>query len=66
MAVTDSVRRYGCLAIAGLLVVGGTLATGLVPQEPLYQVLAGAIIVAGFGLGFVCLGGMEEFLERLE
>lgn len=57
--MSEKLRTYGCLALAGLLVVAGTLATGLLPQTTLYQVLAGAIIVAGFGLGFVCLGGLD-------
>jgi fructose-1,6-bisphosphatase/inositol monophosphatase family enzyme len=59
--MSQRLRQYGCLAIAGILVVAGTLATGVLPQTTLSQVLAGTIIVAGFALGFVCLGGLEGF-----
>lgn len=60
-AMTDGLRRYGCLVVAAALVVAGTLATGLLPPTTGSQVLAGAVIVAGFGLGFVCMGGLERF-----
>ncbi|MFB6218993.1 MAG: hypothetical protein ABEH77_07445 [Halobacteriaceae archaeon] len=47
--------RYACLALSVLLVVGGTLATGVVPGTLPAQAVAGGVIVAGFGLVYVCL-----------
>ena len=47
------------LAGAAALVVGGTLATGYLPSRPRSQLLAGAMIVAGFALGVYVLGGLE-------
>ena len=47
------------LAGAAALVVGGTLATGYLPSRPRSQLLAGAMIVAGFALGFYVLGEFE-------
>lgn len=41
------------------LILGGTLATGYLPSEPRGQLLAGALIVAGFALGFYILGEFE-------
>jgi hypothetical protein len=52
-------RPYACLGLAAALVVGGTLAAGLLPQTPLYQVLAGGIIVAGFAVGYACVGAFD-------
>lgn len=57
--MNDRLRTPLCLAVAGLVVVAGTLATGLLPQTTPYQVLSGMIIVAGFGLGFYCVGGLD-------
>lgn len=59
MASNDRLRRYGCLLVAAVLVVGGTLATGYLPTTTAYQALAGATIVTGFALVFVCLGGVD-------
>lgn len=59
MTTNDRLKQYSCLAAAGVLVVVGSLATGFLPETTLYQVLAGAIIVAGFALGLVCLGGVD-------
>lgn len=56
------IRQYMCFGVAVVLVVTGTIATGLVPSTPLYQVLAGSIIVAGFAVGYLCLSGFN-FLE---
>ena len=49
-------RRYACLALAGTLLVTGTLATGLLPSGAIYQALAGGIIVLAFAVGYACLG----------
>lgn len=51
----ESTRQYACFGVAVVLVVTGTIATGLVPSTPLYQALAGSVIVAGFAVGYVCL-----------
>ena len=56
----DRIRRYACLGVAGVLVITGTIATGLVPSTTLYQVLAGGIIVAGFAIGYLCLGTFDS------
>jgi len=48
-------REIVCFAVAAVLVSGGTLATGLVPQETLYQAAVGGVIVAGFVLIVLCL-----------
>lgn len=52
----DRTRQYVCLGAAAVLIIIGTLATGLLPPTPLYQVLAGGIVVGGFAVGFTCLG----------
>ncbi len=61
--MNDRRRQYICLGLAALLVISGTLATGLLPSTRLSQILAGGIIVAGFGIGYACLGAFE-FLKR--
>lgn len=61
----ERTRQYACLGLAVLLVITGTVATGLLPSTVLYQVFAGSVVVAGFAVSFVCLGGFE-FLERIE
>ena len=48
-------REVGCVVVAFALIVIGTFSTGLLPPTTPYQVLAGAIIVAGFALPFFCL-----------
>ena len=58
----NSTQRYVCLGVAVLLVITGTLATGLLPSTLLYQVLSGGIIVTGFALGYACLDAFK-FLE---
>lgn len=55
----ERLRTYGSLVGATLLVLGGTLATGVLPPTPRYQLLAGLIIVAGFALGFIGFVGFE-------
>lgn len=54
----DRLRTYGSLLLAALLVVGGTLATGFLPPTLPYQLLAGALIVAGFALGYLGLDAL--------
>ncbi|AEN04893.1 hypothetical protein [Halolamina sp.] len=51
-------RKYGSLVGSVVLVVVGTLATGILPATVPYQLLAGAIIVAGFGLGYIGLDAL--------
>lgn len=55
----ERLRTYGSLVGAILLVLGGTVATGLLPPTLPYQLLAGLVIVGGFGLGYVGLEGFE-------
>lgn len=55
----ERLRTYGSLIGAILLVVGGTLLTGVLPPTPRYQLLAGLVIVAGFALGYVGFIGVE-------
>ncbi len=57
--VFEDRRQVVCLAVAVALVIGGTLGTGLLPATLVGQTAAGAAIVAGFGLGFYCLGALE-------
>lgn len=47
-------RTAGCLGLALLLVVLGTLGAGIDPGDPVVQVVSGGLIVAGFGVVFVC------------
>ena len=54
----ERLRTYGSLVLAAVLVVGGTLATGVLPPTLPYQLLAGALIVAGFGLGYLGLDAL--------
>lgn len=50
-----NMRDYACFAIAAVLLVAGTFATGFLPPTPLSQVVAGGLIVAAFAIVFVCL-----------
>jgi len=52
-------RRVACLVAAVGLLTAGTLGTGLLPSGTAYQVLAGTVIVLGFGLGFYCLDAFD-------
>lgn len=54
----DRLRTYGSLLLAALLVVGGTLATGVLPPTLPYQILAGGLIVAGFVVGYLGLDAL--------
>jgi len=58
-AMDERTRTVVGLGGAALLVVGGTLATGYLPSRPRSQLLAGAMIVAGFALGFYVLGEFD-------
>jgi len=49
-------RQYLGVLVGIALVIGGTFATGFLPSTTPYQVLAGAIIVAGFVVGYASLG----------
>lgn len=55
----DTTRQYGCVAVAVALVIAGTIGTGLAPPTALYQALAGSLIVAGFAVSYLCLGGFD-------
>jgi hypothetical protein len=55
----EQVRTYGSLVGAILLVIGGTLLTGVLPPTPRYQLVAGLAIVVGFALGYVGMVGFE-------
>jgi hypothetical protein len=55
-------RQYVYLGLAAVLIVAGTLATGLLPSTLFYQLLSGGFIVAGFAVGYAGLGTFE-FLE---
>lgn len=57
--MNEKLRTYGGLALAVVLIVAGTLATGLLPSGVEYQVVAGAIIVAGFAVGYYSLGAFD-------
>jgi hypothetical protein len=58
-AMGNGRRRYVCPGAAVALILVGTLATGLLPSTALYQALAGGLIVAGFGVLYLCLGGFD-------
>jgi hypothetical protein len=58
--VKDGTRRYACLGGGTVLIIGGTLATGLLPSALPYQLLAGGIIVAGFAVVYACLGSFNR------
>lgn len=47
-------RTAGCLGLALVFVIIGTLGAGIDPRDPVVQVGAGALIVAGFGVVFIC------------
>ncbi len=55
MPAMVDVGSVSCFVVAAVLVVGGTLATGVFPPTLPYQILAGGIIVSGFALVFLCL-----------
>ena len=57
--MNDRTETIVGLVGAVALVVGGTLATGYLPSTPRSQLVAGAIIVAGFALGFYVLGEFD-------
>lgn len=52
-------RTVAYLGAALALIVGGTIATGLLPSTPLYQFVAGALIVLGFAVGYIGIGAFE-------
>ncbi|PSQ32567.1 hypothetical protein BRD09_03330 [Halobacteriales archaeon SW_10_68_16] len=52
----DGPREYAWFAVALLLVLGGTIAAGLLPGTWPSQALAGGIIVAGFAVAWLALG----------
>jgi hypothetical protein len=52
-------RDVVCAGVALTLIVSGTLATGVFPSTTPYQVLAGSMIVAGFAVGYYCLGAFQ-------
>lgn len=56
----DRFRTYGGLALAAVLVVAGTLLTGILPSTALYQTIAGGVIVAGFALVYLTLGELWD------
>lgn len=51
-------KRYLGLAVAVLLVVSGTLATGLLPSTRRYQTMASVMIVGGFMVGYAVIGSL--------
>lgn len=55
----ERTRRYAMLGLAVALIVVGTLSTGLLPSTPIFQVVAGALIVAGFAVGYVGIGAIQ-------
>jgi hypothetical protein len=55
LPLADSRREAVCIAASIGLVVGGMLLTGVLPDDWLSQLFAGATIIAGFALAFVCL-----------
>ena len=55
----ERTRTYGSLGLAIAMIVTGTLATGFLPSTPVYQFVAGAIIVAGFAVGYVGIGAIK-------
>lgn len=48
-------REVACFVLAAVLVTGGTLATGFLPQALPFQAVVGAVILAGFVLIVLCL-----------
>ncbi|MFD1566861.1 hypothetical protein [Halolamina litorea] len=56
--MNERTRTIIGLVVGGALVVGGSLATGYL-TGPRSQLIAGAIIVAGFAVGFLVLGEFE-------
>ncbi|MXR43078.1 hypothetical protein GRX01_17245 [Halobaculum sp. WSA2] len=52
-------RQYVFLVLAAVLIVVGTLATGFLLSTPFYQIFSGAIIVAGFAVGYAGLSVFE-------
>lgn len=50
-------NEIGCTVVAGVLLVGGTLATGVLPSTALYQAVAGGLIVSAFALLLYCFRG---------
>ena len=59
--MTDRLRPYVCFGVAVVLIIAGTITTGLLPSTTLYQVLAGSMIVAGFVVRYLYFGGIENF-----
>jgi hypothetical protein len=54
LPLVDSRREAVCIAASIGLVVLGMLLTGVLPDDGLSQLAAGATIVAGFALAFGC------------
>ena len=58
----DRTLTYVGLGVAVVLIVAGTLATGLLPPSGTSQILAGGLIVAGFAVAYAAVGA-SDFLE---
>lgn len=57
--MNSTVRQVVCMGVAVTLLVSGTLASGLFSFGTLSQILAGAMIVAGFAVAYFCLGAFQ-------
>ncbi|MFB6310545.1 MAG: hypothetical protein ABEH64_05105 [Salinirussus sp.] len=55
----SKLRDIICASAAIVLVLTGMLLTGVLPSGGRYQLVAGAVIVAGFAVAYGCLGGWE-------
>jgi hypothetical protein len=55
----DRFRTYGSLVGAAILVLAGTVATGVLPSTLPFQLVAGLLIVAGFVLAYAGAIGIE-------
>jgi hypothetical protein len=59
--ISSTIEGYGCIGLAVALVSIGTISTGFLPEDAIYQIIAGGLIVAGFALGYFCFESPSFF-----
>lgn len=56
-------REVACFVVAAIMVSVGTLATGLLPAELPFQLLAGSLVLGAFALLVICLKDEEAGID---
>ena len=56
-------REVACFVVAAVMVTVGTVATGVLPAELPFQLLAGGMILGAFALVVICLRDEEGGID---